>query len=132
MDGFSEGNTMVSTPEKKAKMPGVLAKRAFLFSKTGTKGRLAKASACKKALQKARGGTTMNMMDRIALILTVVGGVNWGLVGIFRFDLVAWLCGGQATILARVIYTLVAVCALWCMALIFRDREEFREESVRG
>ena len=74
----------------------------------------------------------MNMMDRIALILTVVGGVNWGLVGIFRFDLVAWLCGGQATILARVISPLVAVCALWCMALIFRDREEFREESVRG
>ena len=74
----------------------------------------------------------MNMMDRIALILTVVGGVNWGLVGIFRFDLVAWLCGGQATILARVIYTLVAVCALWCMALIFRAREEVREESVRG
>lgn len=74
----------------------------------------------------------MNMMDRIALILTVVGGVNWGLVGIFRFDLVAWLCGGQTAILARVIYTLIAVCALWCLALVFRSQEDYREESVRG
>lgn len=74
----------------------------------------------------------MNMLDRIALILTIVGGVNWGLVGIFRFDLVAWLCGGQTAILARVIYTLIAICALWCLALVFRSSEDTYRESVRS
>ena len=43
----------------------------------------------------------MSILDRIALLLTVIGGINWGLVGIFRFDLVAWICGGQDAIIAR-------------------------------
>lgn len=47
------------------------------------------------------------MLDVIALILTVIGGINWGLIGIFQFDLVAWLFGGQGAILSRIIYTLV-------------------------
>ena len=46
------------------------------------------------------------MLDVIALILTVIGGINWGLIGIFQFDLVAWLFGGQGAILSRIIYTL--------------------------
>ncbi len=65
----------------------------------------------------------MTILDRTALLLAIVGGVNWGLVGIFRFDLVAWLCGGQTAILARIIYTLVGVAALWCVSLLFRDRD---------
>ena len=48
----------------------------------------------------------MSILDRIALALVVIGGINWGLVGIFRFDLVAWIFGGQAAILSRVIFTL--------------------------
>ena len=63
------------------------------------------------------------IMDRIALILTVIGGINWGLVGIFRFDLVAFICGGQTSAAARVIYTLVGLAALWCISLLFRQRE---------
>lgn len=63
----------------------------------------------------------MNVIDRIALALLVVGGVNWGLVGIFQFDLVAWICGGQTAIVSRIIYTLVGISALWCLALLFRD-----------
>lgn len=63
----------------------------------------------------------MNVLDRIALALLVVGGVNWGLVGIFCFDLVAWICGGQTAIVSRIIYTLVGISALWCLALLFRD-----------
>lgn len=63
----------------------------------------------------------MNVIDRIALALTVIGGVNWGLVGVFRFDLVAWICGGQTAVVARIIYTLVGISALWCIALLFRD-----------
>ncbi len=66
----------------------------------------------------------MSVLDRIALALTVIGGINWGLVGIFKFDLVAWICGGQTSVIARIIYVLVGVAALWCIALLFRDTEE--------
>ncbi len=59
-------------------------------------------------------------MDRIALVLAIIGGLNWGSVGIFRFDLVAWICGGADTMLARVIYTLVGLAAVWCVSLLFR------------
>ncbi len=67
------------------------------------------------------------MMDRIALILSIIGGINWGLIGIFQFDLVAWLCGGQDAVLSRIIYTLVAISAIWCISLLFRDREALSE-----
>ncbi len=72
----------------------------------------------------------MNIIDRIALALTVIGGVNWGLVGVFRFDLVAWICGGQTAIISRIIYTLVGVSALWCLALLFRDWDSEKDMSV--
>ena len=67
------------------------------------------------------------MLDIIALILTIIGGINWGLIGIFQFDLVAWIFGGQDAILSRIIYTLVGIAALWCITLIFRGRESVRE-----
>ena len=51
----------------------------------------------------------MRILDKIALALVVIGGINWGLIGIFRFDLVAWIFGGQAAILSRIIYTLWAL-----------------------
>lgn len=63
------------------------------------------------------------MLDVIALILTVIGGINWGLIGIFQFDLVAWLFGGQGAILSRIIYTLVGFAAVWCISLLFRDND---------
>lgn len=63
------------------------------------------------------------MIDRIALFLLIVGGVNWLLVGIFRFDLVAWLFGGSATILSRIIYILVGISALWCISLFFKQNK---------
>ncbi len=69
------------------------------------------------------------IMDRIALILLIIGGLNWGLVGIFKFDLVAYLFGGQTASVSRVVYTLVALAALWCISLLFRDRVESRENS---
>ncbi|WP_305116274.1 DUF378 domain-containing protein [Acutalibacter muris] len=70
------------------------------------------------------------MIDRIALALTVIGGVNWGRVGVFRFDLVAWICGGQTAIISRIIYTLVGISALWCLALLFRDWDSEKDMSV--
>lgn len=61
-------------------------------------------------------------MDTLALILSIVGCVNWGLVGIFRFDLVAWLFGGSGTLLSRLIYTVVALAGLWSISFLFRRR----------
>lgn len=63
------------------------------------------------------------MLDRIALILVIVGALNWGSVGLFRFDLVSWIAGGQDALLARIIYTLVALAGIWCVSLLFRPRE---------
>ena len=67
------------------------------------------------------------IMDRIALILAIVGGLNWGSIGLFRFDLVAWICGGQTATLSRVIYTLVGLAGLWCVTLLFRERDVAEE-----
>ena len=69
----------------------------------------------------------MRILDKIALAMVVIGGINWGLIGIFRFDLVAWIFGGQAAILSRIIYTLVGIAALWCITLIFRDSDTVSE-----
>ena len=60
------------------------------------------------------------MLDRIALILAIIGGLNWGSIGLFRFDIVAWLCGGQTALVSRIIYTLVGLAAIWCVSLLFR------------
>lgn len=60
------------------------------------------------------------MLDKIALILLIIGGFNWGSIGLFQFDLVAWICGGPASMVARIIYTLVGISALWCITLLFR------------
>ena len=61
------------------------------------------------------------IIDKIALILAIIGGLNWGSIGIFRFDLVAFLCGGSTSAVSRIIYTLVGLAALWCISLLFRD-----------
>ena len=65
------------------------------------------------------------IMDRIALILTVIGALNWGSIGLFEFDIVAWICGGQMSVLSRIIYTIVALAGVWCISLIFRARDSF-------
>ena len=67
------------------------------------------------------------LMDRIALILTIVGALNWGSIGLFKFDLVAWLFGGQDAVLSRIIYTVVALAGIWCISLIFRARESIED-----
>ena len=66
------------------------------------------------------------MLDKIALILLIIGGINWGSVGIFQFDIVAWLFGGQGAMLSRIVYTLVALAGVWCISLLFRDTEAAR------
>lgn len=63
------------------------------------------------------------MLDRISLILVIIGAINWLLIGLFGFDLVAYICGGQAAVLSRIIYSIVGVAGLWCISLLFRERE---------
>lgn len=67
------------------------------------------------------------MLDKIALLLTIIGAINWGLIGIFQFDLVAYIFGGQAALVSRIIYSLVGAAGLWCISLLFRDNEVVKE-----
>ena len=67
----------------------------------------------------------MMILDRISLSLTIVGALNWGSIGLFQFDIVAWICGGQSSLLSRIIYTVVGLAGVWCISLLFRARETF-------
>ena len=67
------------------------------------------------------------MLDRTSLVITILGAINWLLVGLFQFDLVAYICGGQAAAASRVIYTIVGIAGLWCISLLFRERHNVRE-----
>lgn len=66
----------------------------------------------------------MSVISRIALALVIIGAINWGLIGLFQFDLVAAIFGGQDAALARVIYALVGISGLWCIGLLFKDLQE--------
>ena len=64
------------------------------------------------------------MLNKIALGLVIIGGINWGSIGIFGYDIVASLFGGQAAMVSRIIYTLVGIAALWCISFYFgRDHD---------
>ena len=70
------------------------------------------------------------VMDRISLILVIIGAINWGSIGIFGFDIVAYLCGGQLATVSRVIFTLVGLAGLWCVSLLFRERDIVEGDSL--
>ena len=65
-----------------------------------------------------------SVLNKIALGLVIIGALNWGLVGLFSFDLVAWLFGGATAILARIIYVIIALAGVWCVSLLFRDYDD--------
>ena len=67
------------------------------------------------------------MIDKLALILVIIGALNWGSVGIFRFDFVAFILGGGTTVASRIIYTLVGLAGVWCVSLLFREHDEIEE-----
>ena len=62
------------------------------------------------------------MLDRVSLLLVIIGALNWLMVGLFQFDAVAWLCGGQTALISRIIYAVVGIAGLWCISLLFRER----------
>lgn len=67
-------------------------------------------------------------MSKTALTLAIIGALNWGCIGLFRFDFIAAIFGGQTAALSRVIYTIVGLAGIWCIMLLFRDREEVPAE----
>ena len=62
------------------------------------------------------------IIDKIALALLIIGGLNWGSVGLFQFE--AFACGGSASMISRIIYTIVGLSAVWCISLLFRDMSD--------
>ena len=64
------------------------------------------------------------MIDKISLILDIIGAINWGSIGLFKFDIVGWIFGGQDAIVSRIIFTIVALAGIWCISMLFRDRKE--------
>jgi uncharacterized membrane protein YuzA (DUF378 family) len=69
----------------------------------------------------------MMIVNKIALVLTIVGALNWGLVGLFAFDLVAWITGGATTVIARIIYVLIALAGIWCISMLFMNDQEYTD-----
>lgn len=69
----------------------------------------------------------MMIANKIALVISIIGALNWGLIGLFSFDAVAWISGGSGTILARIIYVLVAIAGIWCISMLFRPNDEIAE-----
>jgi uncharacterized protein len=63
-------------------------------------------------------------LDKIALTLLIIGGLNWGSIGIFGFDIVGWIFGGQLSAGSRIVFVIVGLAALWCIRLLFHDNEE--------
>ena len=70
------------------------------------------------------------LVDKIALVLAIIGGLNWGSIGLFQFDLVAFLCGGAESIIRRTVYTIVGLAALWCISLLFRESTSTAEDRT--
>lgn len=66
------------------------------------------------------------MLDTVSLLLVIIGAVNWLLVGIFQFDIVAWLFGGQGAVISRILYTIIGAAGLWCISLLFRDKDRLK------
>ena len=69
------------------------------------------------------------MLDKIALSLAIIGALTWGSIGLFQFDIVGWIFGGQSAIISRIIYTVVALAGIWCISLLFRENEVLVRES---
>ena len=70
------------------------------------------------------------MLDRLSLILVIFGALNWGSIGIFGFDCISWLLGGQGTTVSRIVYTLVGLAGIWCISLLFRNRNVILNDEV--
>lgn len=73
--------------------------------------------------------TKLTGWDKFILALIIIGALNWGLIGFFRYDLVAAIFGGQLTVLSRIIYALVGLSGIWALSLLFRTTDERRMQE---
>ena len=64
------------------------------------------------------------MLDKICLILVIIGSLNWGSIGLFEFDIVAWIFGGSSSLISRIIYTVIALAGIWCISMLFREKDD--------
>ncbi|MCL2036686.1 MAG: DUF378 domain-containing protein [Oscillospiraceae bacterium] len=71
-------------------------------------------------------------MDKVALFILLLGGLNWGSVGLFRFDVVSWAFGGAGSMLSRIVYILFALAAVWCFSLFFKRNEVIEGDHHRS
>ena len=71
-------------------------------------------------------------MDTLALIISIIGCLNWGLIGLFRFDLVAWLFGGSGSLFSRIVYTVVGLAGLWCITFLMRRNKIVESDCKNG
>ena len=69
------------------------------------------------------------MLDKICLFLAIIGCLNWGLVGLFSFDLVAWIFGGTDALISRIVYIIIALAGIWCISLLFRNEHAHHQVS---
>ncbi|MGI6200464.1 MAG: DUF378 domain-containing protein [Christensenellales bacterium] len=67
-------------------------------------------------------------MDTTALLLVIIGAINWLLVGLFQFDLVAFLFGGQGAVISRIIYAVVGLAGLWSIKMLFAPKASYRHQ----
>lgn len=73
----------------------------------------------------------MSTLQRIALALVIIGAINWGLIGLFQFDLVATLFGGISPLPQRIVYGLVGISGLYCLTLLFQPSREVERERIQ-
>ena len=71
----------------------------------------------------------MMIADTIALVLVIIGALNWGSIGLLQIDLVAMLIGGQFSLMSRIIYSLVGLAGIWCITLLFKERGIISEDK---
>lgn len=71
----------------------------------------------------------MSGLQRTALALVIIGGINWGLIGFFQFDLVAAIFGGQTSALSRIVYGIVGLSGLYSLTLLFKPSEELEPNT---
>ncbi len=68
-------------------------------------------------------------MNNTSLVITIIGAINWLLVGLFKFDLVAAIFGGQTSVISRIIYVIVGLAGLWCINLLFKAKVPKRQNA---
>ena len=71
-----------------------------------------------------RSELALKTISKISLILCIIGGINWGFIGLFQFDIVAWVFGGQDSLISRVIYFVIGLAAIWAISLLLVHFDE--------